>query len=143
MGAKTSKSANITASSPKKEVKEPVVAVEGENHVVNGDAGGKGDENNAKNHVNQVIELTKEELKEIVQEVKDKVAETANDMIEAGKEAVINAVDENKTPTKEEEKKKVKKTLSFRRFSFLRKEKNKTKEDKQKNGEVATPEVIN
>ncbi len=54
MGAKTSKSANITAS-PKKE-KEPI-ATEGENHV-NGDAGTK-DEiiKDANNAVTEVIEV--------------------------------------------------------------------------------------
>lgn len=81
----------------------------------------------------------KDIMKDIANEAVDKVADAAKEVMKAKEEPGQNG---ETTPTKEgepEKKTKVQKKLSFRRFSFLRKEK-KVKEDKQKNGD-ATPEV--
>jgi len=143
MGAKTSKSANISATPKKGEV----AAVEGENHV-NGVAADVKVELKDSNNTNHVAEVAKEEVKEVVEaatdaKVENKEAETETP---ASPEVAVNGTadeKENKTPVKEgeekPEKKKVTKRFSLRKLSFLRKEK-KVKEDKQKNGEVTSPE---
>jgi hypothetical protein len=143
MGAKNSKSANITTASPKKEA----LPVEGENHV-NGDAGNKGDIIKDGNGTNHVIEVSKEEVKEIVKELAQEAAKEVKEKEDA-KEKDIQKVEEKEntsptpagkeSPEEKPEKKKVTKKFSLRRLSFLRKEK-KVKEDKHKNGDVTSPE---
>ena len=90
------------------------------------------------------ISLNFQNVKDVAEEVKEivieKAEELSNDIKDAAKDLL--KTEETKTPTTEgEEKKKVKKSFSLRKkLSFLRKEK-KVKEDKHKNGDVATPEV--
>lgn len=65
--------------------------------------------------------------KSIQDDIKDKsVTEAANE----------SKVEESPSTQKDEKKEKVKKKRSFRSFSFLRREK-KTKEENNKNGDVA------
>lgn len=65
--------------------------------------------------------------KSIQEDIKDKsVTDVAND----------SKVEESPSSQKDEKKEKVKKKRSFRSFSFLRREK-KTKEENNKNGDVA------
>lgn len=83
----------------------------------------------------------KDIMKDIANEAVDKVADAAKEILKPAEEEQKQNGDS--TPTKDgepEKKNKVGKKKSFRRFSFLRKEK-KVKEDKQKNGEVTSPEV--
>lgn len=83
----------------------------------------------------------KDIMKDIANEAVDKVSDAAKEALKPKDEPAQTNGDT--TPTKEgesEKKTKVQKKRSFRRFSFLRKEK-KVKEDKQKNGDVTSPEV--
>lgn len=82
-------------------------------------------------------------MKDIANEAVDKVSDAAKDALKPKEEE--KPQNGETTPSKEgeaqpEKKTKVQKKLSFRRFSFLRKEK-KVKEDKSKNGDVTSPEV--
>jgi len=86
----------------------------------------------------QNVKEVAEDVKEVVIE---KVDEVSNDLKDAAKD-LLKSDESPKTPTAEgDDKKKVKKSFSLRKkLSFLRREK-KVKEDKHKNGDVATPEV--
>ncbi|ODM99692.1 hypothetical protein Ocin01_06988, partial [Orchesella cincta] len=134
MGAKASK-ANISGTPKKGEVaaEENVVVVQ------NGDAG--------KDGTNHIIEGAKEQMKDLMKDIANEAVDKVSD---AAKEAMKPKEEQQNgdtTPTKEGEegkKTKVQKKRSFRRFSFLRREGNKkkeAKEEKQKNGDVASPEI--
>lgn len=93
------------------------------------------------------LQGAKEQVKDLMKDIANEAVKKGEEVIQEVKEvAKTKEEGEQTTPTKEngiavdENKKKVQKKRSFRRFSFLRKEK-KAKEDKQKNGEVTSPEV--
>jgi len=90
-------------------------------------------------------QVAKEEVKEIVKEAKEALQDASSEVKEVAKEVLNTTAEDGTTPKKEGEgekkKEKVQKKFSFRKISFLRKEK-KVKEDKHKNGDAtATPEV--
>ena len=84
------------------------------------------------------------ETQETVAATTTTTTQPAEESKDAETDAAAVAAEEStpavQTPSKEDKKDKVKKKRSFRSFSFLRREK-KTKEENNKNGDVAAKEV--